>query len=154
MALDFPSARSTMTRTEARVCWCNFFFTFFLWQSHEFFAKTAPHNKKRQYYSFLFWHLIFFSAQTLANTNKIKMVAGVFVYPHLFSPRRNKCFWSTYFGLTHDFLNHLAVVLLAGATLSPWEELFRHTGLSPSREKIKWVVTAPPVNAQVSPAPA
>jgi hypothetical protein len=31
------------------------------------------------------------------------MVAGVFVYPHLFSPQKTNVFRSTYFGLTHDF---------------------------------------------------
>jgi hypothetical protein len=65
------------------------------------------------------------------------MVAGVFVYPHLFSTQKTNVSDL----LTSDsptiFLCHWAVVLLAVATLPLWEGLFRHTDLSPSREKIK-----------------
>jgi hypothetical protein len=65
------------------------------------------------------------------------MVAGVFVYPHLFSTQETNVSDL----LTSDspaiFLSRLASVLLAVATLSPWEGLFRHTDLSPSREKIE-----------------
>jgi hypothetical protein len=64
------------------------------------------------------------------------MVAGVFVYPHLFSTQETNVSDL----LTSDspaiFLSRLASVLLAVATLSPWEGLFRHTELSPSREKL------------------
>ena len=64
------------------------------------------------------------------------MVAGVFVYPHLFSTQKTNVSDL----LTSDsptiFLNRLVSVLLAVATLPLWEGLFRHTELSPSREKI------------------
>jgi len=64
------------------------------------------------------------------------MVAGVFVYPHLFSTQKTNVSDL----LTSDspaiFLNRLVSVLLAVATLPLWEGLFRHTDLSPSREKI------------------
>ena len=65
------------------------------------------------------------------------MVAGVFVYPHLFSTQTTN-------GsdlLTSDsptrFLNRLVSVLVAVATLPLWEGLFRHTDPTPSSEKIK-----------------
>jgi hypothetical protein len=65
------------------------------------------------------------------------MVAGVFVYPHLFSTQKTNVSDL----LTSDsptiFLNRLVSVLLAVATLPLWEELFRHTDLSPSREEIE-----------------
>jgi len=65
------------------------------------------------------------------------MVAGVFVYPHLFSTQKTNVSDL----LTSDspaiFLNRLVSVLLAVATLPLWEGLFRHTDLSPSREEIR-----------------
>jgi len=64
------------------------------------------------------------------------MVAGVFVYPHLFCTQETNVSDL----LTSDspaiFLNRLVSVLLAVAALSPWEGLFCHTDLSPSREEI------------------
>ena len=65
------------------------------------------------------------------------MVAGVFVYPHLFSTQKTNVSDL----LTSDspaiFLNRLVSVLLAVATLPLWEGLFRHTDPTPSSEKIK-----------------
>ena len=65
-----------------------------------------------------------------------KMVAGVFVYLHLFSTQKTNVSDL----LTSDspaiFLNRLVSVLLAVATLPLWEGLFRHTDLTPSSEKI------------------
>ena len=72
------------------------------------------------------------------------MVAGVFVYPHLFSTQKTNVSDL----LTSDsptiFLNRLVSVLLAVATLPLWEGLFRHTDPTPSSEKIKRVAAAPP----------
>ena len=73
------------------------------------------------------------------------MVAGVFVYPHLFSTQKTNVSDL----LTSDspaiFLNRLVSVFLAVATLPLWEGLFRHTDPTPSSEKIKRVVTSPQV---------
>jgi lysylphosphatidylglycerol synthetase-like protein (DUF2156 family) len=73
-----------------------------------------------------------------------KMVAGVFVYPHLFSTQKTNVSDLLTSDSPTRFLNRLVSVLVAVATLPLWEGLFRHTDLSPSREKIKWVAVAPP----------
>ena len=63
------------------------------------------------------------------------MVAGVFVYLHLFSTQKTNVSDL----LTSDsptiFLNRLVSVLLAVATLPLWEGLFRHTDLTPSSKE-------------------
>ena len=64
------------------------------------------------------------------------MVAGVFVYPHLFSTQKTNVSDLPTSDSPAIFLSRLASVLLAVATLPLWEGLFRHTDLSPSREEI------------------
>ena len=64
------------------------------------------------------------------------MVAGVFVYPHLFSTQKTNVSDLLTSDSPTRFLNRLVSVLVAVATLPLWEGLFRHTDLSPSREKI------------------
>ena len=96
---------------------------------------------------FCFHYLFFFKCFYKLSIIHVlkKMVAGVFVYPHLFSPQKT----NVSDRLTSDsptrFLNRLVSVLVAVATLPLWEGLFRHTDPTPSSEKIKRVVTAPPV---------
>jgi len=65
------------------------------------------------------------------------MVAGVFVYPHLFSTQKTNVSDLLTSDSPTRFLNRLVSVLVAVATLPLWEGLFRHTDLSPSREKIE-----------------
>ena len=65
------------------------------------------------------------------------MVAGVFVYLHLFSTQKTNVSDLLTSDSPTRFLNRLVSVLVAVATLPLWEGLFRHTDLSPSREKIK-----------------
>ena len=72
------------------------------------------------------------------------MVAGVFVYPHLFSTQKTNVSDLLTSDSPTRFLNRLVSVLVAVATLPLWEELFRHTDPTPSSEKIKWVAAAPP----------
>ena len=73
------------------------------------------------------------------------MVAGVFVYPHLFSTQKTNVSDLLTSDSPTRFLNRLVSVLVAVATLPLWEGLFRHTDPTPSSEKIKRVATAPPV---------
>ncbi len=72
------------------------------------------------------------------------MVAGVFVYPHLFSTQKTNVSDLLTSDSPTRFLNRLVSVLVAVATLPLWEGLFRHTDPTPSSEKIKWVAVAPP----------
>ena len=64
------------------------------------------------------------------------MVAGVFVYPHLFSTQKTNVSDLLTSDSPTRFLNRLVSVLVAVATLPLWEGLFRHTDLTPSSEKI------------------
>ena len=65
------------------------------------------------------------------------MVAGVFVYPHLFSTQKTNVSDLLTSDSPTRFLNRLVSVLVAVATLPLWEGLFRHTDPTPSSEKIK-----------------
>ena len=65
------------------------------------------------------------------------MVAGVFVYPHLFSTQKTNVSDLLTSDSPTRFLNRLVSVLVAVATLPLWEGLFRHTDLTPSSKKIK-----------------
>ena len=65
------------------------------------------------------------------------MVAGVFVYPHLFSTQKTNVSDLPTSDSPAIFLSRLASVLLAVATLPLWEGLFRHTDPTPSSEKIE-----------------
>ena len=64
------------------------------------------------------------------------MVAGVFVYPHLFSTQKTNVSDLLTSDSPTRFLNRLVSVLVAVATLPLWEGLFRHTDLQPSPEEI------------------
>ncbi|SVD56639.1 uncharacterized protein METZ01_LOCUS409493, partial [marine metagenome] len=55
------------------------------------------------------------------------MVAGVFVYPHLFSTQKTNVSDLLTSDSPTRFLNRLVSVLVAVATLPLWEGLFRHT---------------------------
>ena len=63
------------------------------------------------------------------------MVAGVFVYPHLFSTQKTNVSDLPTSDSPAIFLSRLASVLLAVATLPLWEGLFRPTDPTPSSEK-------------------
>ena len=67
------------------------------------------------------------------------------MYPHLFSTQKTNVSDLLTSDSPTRFLNRLVSVLVAVATLPLWEGLFRHTDLTPSSEKIKRVVTAPPI---------
>jgi len=55
------------------------------------------------------------------------MVVGLFVYQHLFDSRETNVSDQPTSDSPTFSLCHLAVATSAGATLSPWEGLFRHT---------------------------
>jgi len=55
------------------------------------------------------------------------MVVGLFVYQHLFGTRETNVSDLPTSDSSTFSLCHLAVGTSAGATLPPWERLFRHT---------------------------
>ena len=106
-------------------------FDFLLQAANNYFASLDRIKfKAAGYLSFLCLPLGVFSFHCY----KLKMVVGLFVYQHLFGSRETNVSDQPTSDSPTFSRCHLAVVTSAGATLPPWEGLFRHTA-SPRRER-------------------